>query len=178
MMMKLSSHPMKLYHSLFLSCQQNWWYLMLWNSPWNSHWDWPYRLLFFFIVKRHQLLTPLVSRKTRKNTTPLLINPSDPRLETKPKQNLYRDAGDARNLKIKSHHFNSFSAECWFICLGLQNLLIPHPSLIACSITRYSLRPAKTVRLAFTFYPTNTIRLDYSKIYLIKKYQISKNNYI
>ena len=42
MMMKLSSHLMKLLHSLFLSYHQNWWYLMLWNPPWNPYWDWPY----------------------------------------------------------------------------------------------------------------------------------------
>ena len=39
-MMKLSSHSMKLHHSLFLPCQQNWWYLMPWNSLWNPHSDW------------------------------------------------------------------------------------------------------------------------------------------
>ena len=36
MMMKLSSHLMKFYHSLSLPCQQNWWYLMSWNHSWNS----------------------------------------------------------------------------------------------------------------------------------------------
>ena len=35
MVMKLSSHPMKLHPSLSLSCQPNWWYLMLWNPLWN-----------------------------------------------------------------------------------------------------------------------------------------------
>jgi len=37
--MKLSSHPMKLHPSHFLSRQQNWWYLMSWNFPWNSRWN-------------------------------------------------------------------------------------------------------------------------------------------
>ena len=41
MVMKFSTHPMKLHHSLSLPCQQKWWYLMPWNSPWNSHWDCP-----------------------------------------------------------------------------------------------------------------------------------------
>ena len=36
MVMKLSSHPMKLHSSFFLPCQQNWWYLIIWNSSWNS----------------------------------------------------------------------------------------------------------------------------------------------
>ena len=37
MVMKLSSHPIKLQSSLSLPCQQNWWYLI----SWNSHWDRP-----------------------------------------------------------------------------------------------------------------------------------------
>ena len=41
MVMKLSSHPIKLQPSLSLPCQQNWWYLISWNSSWNSHWDRP-----------------------------------------------------------------------------------------------------------------------------------------
>ena len=36
MVMKLSSHPMKLHPSLSFPCQQNWWYLMSWNPLWNS----------------------------------------------------------------------------------------------------------------------------------------------
>ena len=31
MMIKLPSHLMKLHHSLSLSCQQNWWYLIRWT---------------------------------------------------------------------------------------------------------------------------------------------------
>jgi len=40
MMMKLSSHLMKLNPSLSLPCQQNWWYLISRNPPWNPYWDW------------------------------------------------------------------------------------------------------------------------------------------
>ena len=35
-------------------------------------------------------------------------------------------------------------------------------------LSYYSLRPGKTVRLAFKFCPTKIVHLDYSKVHLIK----------